>query len=170
MKYIDGCIFQVVPLSNTFENAFVDSDDWAKIKDLVWYKNAQGYAATGHDSELMHHFILNVCDFTEYEVHHKNENRLDNRKKNLELLTRAEHLITRGKQQNNSSGFKGVYWKKTSGNRKGSWVAQIGYRGERVHIGRFKSAEEAARAYDHKAKELYGKLVKLNFPYEPSTE
>lgn len=74
--------------------------------------------------------------------------------------------MTRGKQSNNTSGFKGVSWKRKGGNR-GKWIAQIGVRrvGNKNHIGYFKTPEEAAMAYDREAIKRFGDNAKLNFPY-----
>jgi hypothetical protein len=40
----------------------------------------------------------------------------------------------------------------------------IGYKGKKIFIGYFDDETAAARAYDAKAKELYGEFAALNFP------
>jgi len=60
----------------------------------------------------------------------------------------------------NRSGFKGVSWNES---RK-KWRAGICIEGKSIHLGRFTSAQEAARAYDAKAIELFGEFACLNFP------
>lgn len=47
---------------------------------------------------------------------------------------------------------------------KVQYRAQIDHAKKRVHIGYFNTADEAARAYDAKARELHGSKAKLNFP------
>jgi hypothetical protein len=46
------------------------------------------------------------------------------------------------------------------------WHSQIKENGRQVTIGYFDDEEAAARAYDAKAKELYGEFAALNFPEE----
>lgn len=46
------------------------------------------------------------------------------------------------------------------------WRAQLVYRYQHCHLGLFATEEEAARAYDAKARELYGDKARLNFPDE----
>ena len=42
--------------------------------------------------------------------------------------------------------------------------------GKRIYLGRFQKADDAARAYDKKAAELFGEFVCLNFPQEREQE
>ena len=95
-------------------------------------------------------------------VDHINGNPLDNRKSNLRICTHAENSNNTGPRKNNTSGYKGVYWAK----RNKRWLAQITHNGKQVYIGHYKDKEEAARAYDAKAKEFQGEFAYLNFPDE----
>ncbi len=166
-EYIPGAIFQLITLVDG-QSAFIDSEDFTRVAERDWYVSAGGYAVTGHDGVKMHHYVLPQFSTATHEVHHKNEDKLDNRKQNLEVLTFRDHIVLRGAQSNNTSGYKGVYWKAPSGNRKGSWVAQLGRtengKKTRVHLGRFTTAEAAARAYDVAALAEYGDRSFLNFP------
>jgi hypothetical protein len=58
-----------------------------------------------------------------------------------------------------SSRFKGVGYSKTNRN----WIARIKFNRKNVHIGCFAREEDAARAYDSKARELFGEFACLNF-------
>lgn len=93
------------------------------------------------------------------QVDHINHDTLDNRKDNLRICTRSQNAMNQQKQNNNTSGFKGVCWSKH--NRK--WVSRIVLEGKTIHIGGFNSREDAGRAYDEKATEIYGKFAHLNF-------
>jgi len=47
------------------------------------------------------------------------------------------------------------------------FAARYGLNGKRIYIGHFRTAIEAAQAYDKKMIELYGDNAVLNFPPEP---
>ena len=95
-------------------------------------------------------------------VDHINGDTLDNRKKNLRLCTKAENGFNRGANKNNKSGYKGVSWV----NKDKRWTAHINktINGEykQYHIGYFLTKEEAAEAYNEKAKELFGVYANFN--------
>jgi len=60
----------------------------------------------------------------------------------------------------NLSGLRGVTYEKT----RNKWQSRITTHGKCTHLGRFATKEEAARAYDKKAIELFGIGCYLNFP------
>lgn len=93
------------------------------------------------------------------EVHHINGNELDNREKNLQVVTRSQHEMLGKKRKDCTSQYKGVSLDKN--NKK--WRAQIRLNGKYIHLGRFSDEKKAAKAYDKTAKELFGKFARLNF-------
>lgn len=63
-------------------------------------------------------------------------------------------------KSSNTSGFRGIFFNKKNGN----WVSQIRDNGKKKHLGCFVDPICAAKAYDEKAKEIFGKSALLNFP------
>ena len=105
----------------------------------------------------MHRFILNAgpSDL----VDHADGNGLNNTRSNLRLATQAQNAWNRSMRSDNSSGFKGVHWNKG----RSRWVASIQRGSRKITIGYFLNAEDAARAYDAKAKALFGEFAHVNF-------
>lgn len=87
-------------------------------------------------------------------VDHINGNKLDNRRSNLRICTQSQNLNGR----NTNKGYIGVSWDKF----RGKWKANIGKDYQKIFLGRFDTAEEAARVYDEKAVELFGEFARLN--------
>jgi hypothetical protein len=58
--------------------------------------------------------------------------------------------------------YRGVVRDRSSSVRP--WRAQIGYGGTTHNLGRFATAEEAARCYDQAATKFHGPRARLNYP------
>ena len=84
----------------------------------------------------------------------KNGNKLDCRLENLEWRTRS--TSSRNRKTTSKTGYTGVYME----NKK--YRAIITINGKAVHIGMYNTPEEAARAYNKRAKEIYGDDARLN--------
>jgi hypothetical protein len=95
-----------------------------------------------------------------FEVDHVNGNKVDNRRANLRLATRSQNNRNKPLQGNNTSGFRGVAYHKPSG----FWVARVFVNKRQTSLGCYRTAEEAAHAYDAAAREHYGTFARLNFP------
>lgn len=105
----------------------------------------------------MHRFIMGVTD-PSILVDHKNRNGLDNRKHNLRLCDKLKNAAN-SKPINKTSAYKGVSFD----NYSKKWVARIKFEGKQLNLGRYDDEEDAARAYDAKAKEVFGEFAYLNF-------
>lgn len=103
-------------------------------------------------------------------VDHINHNTLDNTRENLRVCSVGENNMNRRYSARSDTGslrnFRGVY-KSYNCKSKQRWQAKIA-KGNKtnIYLGTFDSQEAAAKAYDKKAKELFGEFAKLNFPEE----
>ena len=105
----------------------------------------------------MHRLILG-CGPGE-EVDHRNGNGLDNRRGNLRPATHALNQAN-VRRVRAKSGFKGVSrWVRPSPR---PWRAHITVKGRMKFLGAFATPEEAARAYDAAARELFGEFACTN--------
>jgi hypothetical protein len=141
--------------------AIVDADDFDRLSQYSWHLNG-GYAfrdilgSKPKKSILMHREVLSVSK--DMEIDHINGNKLDNRKSNLRATTHAQNQWNRGKQKNNTSGFKGVFWK--DDHKK--WLARIGVNKKMISLGYYSDSQEASRAYDDAAVRYHGRYARLN--------
>ena len=91
------------------------------------------------------------------EIDHIDGNGLNNDVENLRAATRSQNGSNRGTQTNNTSGFKGVSWHKTSN----KWQAVIKFDGKQRHLGYFDTPDAAHEAYKAAAKRLHGEFARF---------
>lgn len=149
-----------VIMSTNGQEILVDAEDFERCSRLWWHVIKRGYATraifeNGRRFEvLMHRFILGLDRHDGRIVDHANGNRLDNRKCNLRLCTKAQNGWNQGPQKTNTTGYKGV--SRTPNDR---FVAQIRCRGRKYHLGSFDTAEQAYEFYCLAADLLHGEFA-----------
>jgi hypothetical protein len=145
--------------------AIVDKN-FAYLAENNWHKTNSGYAVRGlpivngkREFEIMHRVIkeATISGFVQ-PIDHINGDRLDNRLENLREATVSQNSYNRGKMANNKSGFKGVAWHKKSKRFRATICVET----KRMYIGMYRTAVEAAQAYDKKALELHGEFARIN--------
>lgn len=158
-----------IPLTKGFI-AIVDGEDFETLNIHKWYAhmsrdNAYArrdtYINGKRGSIFMHRFLLGISD-PKMQVDHINGNTLDNRRENLRAATNQQNNRNQlGIKSNNTSGYRGVHFYK----RTKQFIAYIRKENKKKkHLGYFSTAEEAAKAFDKAAKEMYGEFCgKLNF-------
>jgi hypothetical protein len=91
-------------------------------------------------------------------IDHIDRNRKNDNVSNLRLASQSEQCINKNKQNNCSSNYKGVNWRK---DRK-KWQAYITCNKKTKHLGYYETEEAAAIAYNNQAKILHGDYATLN--------
>jgi hypothetical protein len=132
----------------------------SNVGDVAGNTNWRGYTSIWiNGNQYYAHrlaWALHYGSWPNCDVDHINENKSDNRICNLRQANRSQNMFNRGRNKNNTSGFKGVIFCKDTGR----WRAQMSIYGKSVNIGRFDTKEDAANAYLEKAKELRGEFAK----------
>lgn len=145
--------------------AIVDDADYEYLSQWNWFfdgKYAIRHEVLGPRTNKrvvwMHHLIANVS--SDMQVDHINNDMLDNRRENLRPATHQQNMFNRRKVKTGQSKYKGVTL--DGKNRIRRWRARITLNKKQIGLGYFATQEEAAIAYNEKAKELFGEYARLN--------
>lgn len=151
---------RAVPLNNG-KYALVDIEDYDRVMEYNWwFSNGYATAAVNGTKNRMHRFIMNITD-PKTVVDHKFHNTLDNRKSQLRICTQSQNSMNSRSKTGSSSKYKGVTWH----TRNNKWEARIGSNGKKHYLGTFENEEDAAKAYNKKALELFGEFALTNNVY-----
>lgn len=135
----------------------------ADLLEINWFISSTGYATQGGDyldhrltNRRMHRDIMQRVvkrRLARWElVDHINGDKLDNRRANLRICNNSENGHNRDQSVNNTTGYKGVY----RNTNCSTWQAIITVNYKRHYLGSYRTAEEAARAYDRAARAMMG--------------
>ena len=142
--------------------ALVSDEDWHEMTyKKAWYgsQNRKSVYAKCEDAKMMHREVYRKCneELGEGEtVDHKNGDTLDNRRENLRRATKSEQAHNKRKRAGCSSEYIGV---RLIGSK---WCGNVMKEGKNYSIGRHKTEDEAALAYNRVAAEVYGENAQLN--------
>lgn len=162
---------KLIPLTQG-QFAKVDDEDFERLSKLKWYAVKAPhtyYARTTLNGKnvTMHRYILGLEEYDSMEGDHEDHDGLNNQKYNLRKSTRTQN--SKNRRAYGTSKYLGVC-KGPTMTKKGKvydyshlWFATISLKGRNKKIGQYLTEEEAARAYDAKAKELHGDFANLNF-------
>lgn len=151
--------------------ALVDEKHWDRLYANRWHLHHRpdGYTKVVRGVGLR--MIYMARDVMEHElgrkllpveiVDHNNHNTSDNRVANLRITDKKGNAENQKvNRANSTTGFKGVTYNAS----RNKYVAQITHHYKHKTIGYYDTLEEAARAYDVKAIELFGDFAHTNFP------
>lgn len=153
-----------IPLTQG-KTAIIDAKDVPLVEGRNWcvqrWSGSLCYAVSNIQGSrrtllYMHRVILEPPGGMDTD--HINHDGLDNRRHNLRTCTPSQNQANARRTVIGKSRFRGVCWDK----RGFKWTAKISEK--HVHLGRFDSEIEAARAYDAAALKRYGEFASPNFP------
>ena len=131
--------------------AVIDSDDasivsnycWAAHKGrYCWYARARRPKHEGLSKYILMHRLILGEEKGKF-VDHANKDGLDNRRKNIRWASPRQNAQNRKMRRDSSHRLKGVRWRE----EHRVWYARIAIKGKRLHLGSFKTEEEAHSAY-----------------------
>lgn len=156
-------------------DVLVDDEDASKVSNIKWYvnkKNARKYSLfyfehldSSFDKDgvrsrrvkSLHGFIAGCVYGDGKTVDHVDGNTLNNQKYNLRVCTNRGNSCNNKISKRNKSGYKGVSYNK----RDKRWYATITVKRKGLHLGCFKSPEEAYEKWKQAAIIYHGQFARF---------
>ena len=147
-------IYGEITLVSDEDFIFLSGYDW-RLKENRRVVCSGGYV-DGINSRLIHRIIAKRAgiDCTN-EIDHIDRNPLNNQRENLRAATRSQNSMNSKIPVTNTSGYKGVYWRK----ERKKWYAKIRVGDSAFYLGSFTTPEEASEAYNKAADHYFGEFA-----------
>jgi hypothetical protein len=163
-----GCELSLYGRKAEGRRELVSKEDFEWANQWHWSIGPKGYVirtdrSNGKRTLYLHKEIGKRMGFPAVmQADHRNTNKLDARRSNLRAATNQLNQANVGRQKNNTTGFKGVTYRRKQGRWPARYIARIGVSGTRVHLGCFETAEEAHAAYCAAAAKYFGDFARFN--------
>ena len=149
VSFLKSATMKTIRLRNRPIEVCVDDEDFERLSKVKWYFGGKGHG-TIHTTSGAGTFSLPsvIMDTPGIMYDHKD---------NLRECSHSQNQANREKGKvESASRFKGVT------KHKGKWRARVTQNGKQFYLGLFDIEEQAAEAYNKRAKEIYGEFALLN--------
>ena len=132
---------------------FLCGYNWSRNKTRGYYccNNREIWNSQQIHGKRVHWFISQLMNLKipkGYTIDHIDRDKSNNQRENLRIASAKLQAYNKNEYTSNKSGYSGVHFSE----KDKKWVAQLGLKGTRKHLGYFNTKEEASKAYQ-KAKE-----------------
>lgn len=133
----------------------LDDEDYDSVACYPWYLNYHGYIAgkVNGGCVYLHRFLMG--EPSGKVIDHINGNKQDNRRCNLRICTVKENVRNARRPKNNTSGYTGVTYRK----HKDRYLANIMVDRKQIHLGYYKTPEEAIAARKAGEQKYFGEFA-----------
>ncbi len=146
--------------------ALVDDEDFEYLNQFKWYILKGKYTnyvcmVENNKTILMHRIIMNTP--INMEVDHIDHNGLNCQRYNMRICTHSQNSANRGSRKSRSK-YRGVsFLKQVYKNKVRTYiVADIRKNNKTIHLGYFKTEEDAALAYNKAAIYYHKEFANIN--------
>lgn len=153
--YINGKLFHKDMDVSFFKNDkdFKSYNSRKLGKQAGSLKSGYLYTNVGGVPYAIHRIIFYVFNgYLPLIIDHIDGNPLNNKIENLREATPSQNLANTRISKNNTSGFKGVFYHKSTG----KWQASVRFNGRLLHLGLFSDISDAVKVRQEKFNQLYG--------------
>jgi hypothetical protein len=139
--------------------AQVDDEDFERLSKFHWHLGGSCITRYRGKDGIGAKFLSNeVMQLWGVKFDHKDRSPFNNQKSNLRIATSSQNQANVSKTRFGTSKYKGVHWDK----KANKWRASIRFNWKLINLGYFLLEQDAAKAYNEKAKELFGEFAWLN--------
>lgn len=153
-RFVDNI---AIGTTSTGIDFYIDLDDYENCKNICWHTNhgkqtEDNYIYGSKDKKQfpLHQFLLGKVEGL--VVDHINHNTMDNRRKNLRMVTLSENAMNQRIKSNNTSGVKGVRWHKATQ----KWQVDITVNQKQIYLGVYENFDEAVKVRKQAEEKYFG--------------
>ena len=158
----DTAVFDLYNIRNEKAGEFIiDRADLEKVRYHKW-RFTHNHVVTGQPAlkqqRELSHVVLGIDRIEKpYVVDHIDCDPCNNRRSNLRICTQGENVRNQSRSTANTSGFTGVSYSE----QRNRWEPEIRVNGQRCHLGRYRTMEEAVYARLKAEQALFGEFANL---------